>query len=174
VSANSHLRGTVFQHFLSRTGEHLGDATVTSQEPGQPPARPAEFTEGTSYRARIGGRRRPMLTAALVFGVTMTGVTVYELESGDSFSGGKGTTVGAAVTGHDASASSKSGVGGPSPADSPSHSSNGSSADAETPSASDDGGTPTPAPSTSATDPALSSSSRSGSADQDPADPAAP
>jgi hypothetical protein len=40
-----------------------------------------------------------VLAAALVFGVTMTGITVYELVSGDSFSGGKGTTVSAAVTG---------------------------------------------------------------------------
>ncbi len=68
-----------------------------------------------------------MLAAALVFGVTMTGITVYELVSGDSFSGGKGTTVSAAVTGHDTSSSPKSGDHTPSPADSPSGSPNDSS-----------------------------------------------
>ena len=197
VSAIATSGGSVFQHFFSRTGEQLRDATVTSEEAEQPPARPGEFTEGTVYRARVGSWKRPVLAAALVFGVTMTGITVYELVSGDSFSGGKGTTVSAAVTGHDTSSSPKSGDDEPSPADSPSGSSNGSSADAETssgstdggtpsnsggttssptptPSASDDGGTPTPTPSASATDPAPSASSRSGTGDQDPADPEAP
>ncbi|MFJ9247301.1 hypothetical protein [Streptomyces sp. NPDC101776] len=197
VSAIATSGGSVFQHFFSRTGAQLREATVTSKEPGQPPARPGEFTEGTVYRARVGSWKRPVLAAALVFGVTMTGITVYELVSGDSFSGGKGTTVSAAVTGHDTSSSPKSGDDGPSPADSPSGSPNDSSADPETPSgptddgtASDsggttagpaptpstsgDGGTPTASPSASATDPAPSASSRSGTGDQDPADPAAP
>ncbi|WP_405864063.1 hypothetical protein OG407_37275 [Streptomyces sp. NBC_01515] len=197
VSAIATSGGTVFQHFFSRTGAQLREATVTSKEAERTPARPGEFTEGTVYRARVGSWRRPLLAAALVFGVTMTGITVYELVSGDSFSGGKGTTVSAAVTGHDTSSSPKSGDDGPSPADSPSGSTNDPSADPETssgstdggtpsngggttssptptPSASDGGGTPTPAPSTSATDPAPSASSRSGTGGQDPADPATP
>ncbi|WP_405951054.1 hypothetical protein OG588_37200 [Streptomyces prunicolor] len=195
VSAIATSGGSVFQHFFSRTGAQLREATVTSKEAEQTPARPGEFTEGTVYRARVGSWKRPLLAAALVFGVTMTGITVYELVSGDSFSGGKGTTVSAAVTGHDTSSSPKSGDHEPSPADSPSDSSSGSSADPETssgatdggtesnsggatpsptPSASDGGGTPTPTPSASATDPAPSASSRSGTGDQDPADPAAP
>ncbi|MFG2785518.1 hypothetical protein ACGFY7_47850 [Streptomyces prunicolor] len=195
VSAIATSGGSVFQHFFSRTGAQLREATVTSKEAEQTPARPGEFTEGTVYRARVGSWRRPLLAAALVFGVTMTGITVYELVSGDSFSGGKGTTVSAAVTGHDTSSSPKSGDHEPSPADSPSDSSNSSSADPEvssgatdsgtesnsggttsspTPSASDGGGTPTPTPSASATDPAPSASSRSGTDGQDPADPAAP
>ncbi|WP_078623065.1 hypothetical protein [Streptomyces prunicolor] len=197
VSAIATSGGSVFQHFFSRTGAQLREATVTSKEAEQTPARPGEFTEGTVYRARVGSWRRPLLAAALVFGVTMTGITVYELVSGDSFSGGKGTTVSAAVTGHDTSSSPKSGDHEPSPADSPSPSSNGSSAAPETssgatdggtesnsggttpsstpaPSASDGGGTPTPTPSASATDPAPSASSRSGTDAQDPADPAAP
>ena len=195
VSAIATSGGSVFQHFFSRTGAQLREATVISKEAEQTPARPGEFTEGTIYRARVGSWRRPLLAAALVFGLTMTGITVYELVSGDSFSGGKETTVSAAVTGHDTSSSPKSGDHEPSPADSPSSSSNGSSADPETssgatdggtesnsggatssptPSASDGGGTPTPTPSASATDPAPSASSRSGTDGQDPADPAAP
>lgn len=197
VSAIATSGGSVFQHFFSRTGAQLREATVTSKEAEQTPARPGEFTEGTVYRARVGSWKRPVLAAALVFGVTMTGITVYELVSGDSFSGGKGTTVSAAVTGHDTSSSPKSGDDEPSPADSPSNSPNGSSADPETssgstgggtpsnsggttssptptPSASDGGGTPTPTPSASATDPAPSASSRSGTDGQDPADPATP
>lgn len=199
VSAIATSGGTVFQHFFSRTGAQLREATVTSRAAEQAPARPGEFTEGTVYRARVGGRswKRPVLAAALIFGVTMTGITVYELVSGDSFSGGKGTTVSAAVTGHDTSSSPKSGEDEPSPADSPSNSSDGSSAAPETssgstdtgtpsnsgattssptptPSASDGGGTPTSTPSASATDPTPAASSRSGTGDQDPADPATP
>jgi hypothetical protein len=195
VSAIATSGGSVFQHFFSRTGAQLRETTVTSKDAEQIPARPGEFTEGTVYRARVGSWRRPLLAAALVFGVTMTGITVYELVSGDSFSGGKGTTVSAAVSGHDTSSPPKSGGHEPSPADSPSDSSNDSSADPETssgatdggtesnsggttssptPSASDGGGTPTPTPSASATDPAPSASSRSGTDGQDPADPEAP
>ncbi|MFD4562573.1 hypothetical protein ACFWP5_51160 [Streptomyces sp. NPDC058469] len=191
VSAIATSGGSVFQHFFSRTGAQLREATVTAKAPEQTPAPPGRFTEGTVYRARVGSWKRPVLAAALVFGVTMTGITVYELVSGDSFSGGKGTTVSAAVTGHDTSSPPKSGDDGPSPAESPSGSPNGSSAHPETssgstdgggatssptptPSASDGGGTPTPTPSASATDPAPSASSRSGTGDQGPVDPAAP
>lgn len=209
VSAIATSGGTVFQHFFSRTGAQLREAkvtskeavipkeAVTSREPEQGLARPGEFTEGTVYRARVSSWKRPVLAAALVFGVTMTGITVYELVSGDSFSGGKGTTVSAAVTGHDTSSSPKSGDHTPSPADSPSGSSDDSSPAPEsssgstdtgtpsnsggttagptpTPGASDGGGTPTPTPSASATDPAPSASSRSGSGDQGPVDPATP
>jgi hypothetical protein len=203
VSAIATSGGTVFQHFFSRTGAQFREAKVTSQEaatswePEPTLARPGEFTEGTVYRARVSSWKRPVLAAALVFGVTMTGITVYELVSGDSFSGGKGTTVSAAVTGHDTSSSPKSGDHTPSPADSPSGSSDDSSPAPEsssgptdtgtpsksggktagptpTPGASDGGGTPTPTPSASATDPAPSASSRSGTGDQDPADPATP
>ncbi|MGR3869221.1 hypothetical protein ACUXZZ_11570 [Streptomyces graminifolii] len=201
VSAIATSGGTVFQHFFSRTGAQLREAKVTSKEavpvrdPEQISARPGEFTEGTVYRARVGSWKRPVLAAALVFGVTMTGITVYELVSGDSFSGGKGTTVSAAVTGHDTSSSPKSGDHTPSPAASPSGSSDDSSPAPEpssgstdtgtpsksggttaspTPGASDGGGTPTPTPSASATDPAPSASSRSGSGDQGPVDPATP
>lgn len=46
VSAIATSGGSVFQHFFSRTGATLREATVTSKEPEQPPARP-----GSSRRA---------------------------------------------------------------------------------------------------------------------------
>ncbi|MGW3287276.1 hypothetical protein ACWDR3_21830 [Streptomyces sp. NPDC001002] len=193
VSVVATCGGSVFQHFFSRTGEQLREVTVADR-PGQrsSPA-PGEFTEGTVYRARVGSWKRPVVAAALVFGVTLTGITTYELVSGNSFSGGKGTTVSDAVTGHDPS-TSKSGDDSPtSPSSSPTPSttpdagtpsgSSGTSSDdsgtsatdpTPTPSASDGGGTPTPTPSASATTPTPAASSRSGSADPGQDGPATP
>ncbi|MFF9404647.1 hypothetical protein ACF1B0_03795 [Streptomyces anandii] len=127
VSAVAACGGPVFQHFFRRTGEQLrGAATAAGPVPATVPALRApasplsngEFTPGTVYRARVRarGRRRPALAAALVFGVTMAGITAYEAAAGSRFGGGHGTTVGAAVTGHHASSSS----GDRSPAPSPS------------------------------------------------------
>ncbi|MFB7327935.1 hypothetical protein [Streptomyces sp. NPDC056190] len=126
VSVLATCGGSVFQHFLRRTGEQLrGVAASPGPVPGPAPATaPAgrtpppvgEFTEGTVYRARIKSWKRPVLAAALVFGVTMTGITAYELVSGDSFSGGRGTTVGYAVTGHRTSSVTPD---GPAPTSSP-------------------------------------------------------
>ncbi|MFC7302719.1 hypothetical protein ACFQVC_00630 [Streptomyces monticola] len=53
-----------------------------------------EYGESTVHGKRIKSWKRPLLGAALVFGVTMAGITAYEMVSGDSFSGGPGTTVG--------------------------------------------------------------------------------
>ncbi|MFJ4807121.1 hypothetical protein [Streptomyces longwoodensis] len=125
VSIVATCGGTVFQHFFSRTGEQLRGATVAARprETSAPKARPApggprgprapgEYSAGTVYRARTRSWKRPVVAAALVFGVTMAGITAYELVSGDSFSGGRGTTVSDAVTG----GTSRSGSGGdPSP-----------------------------------------------------------
>ncbi|WP_437112894.1 hypothetical protein [Streptomyces longwoodensis] len=124
VSIVATCGGTVFQHFFSRTGEQLREATVARPRetsparartaPGGPrtPRAPGEYSEGTVYRARTRSWKRPVVAAALVFGVTMAGITTYELVSGDSFSGGRGTTVSDAVTG----GTSRSGSGGdPSP-----------------------------------------------------------
>jgi hypothetical protein len=99
VSIVATCGGTVFQHFFKRTGEQLREATVAARPRGQVPPAPGEFTEGTVYRARVKSRRRPVVAAALVFGVTMGGITTYELVSGNSFNGGTGTTVSDAVTG---------------------------------------------------------------------------
>ncbi|MGW5128718.1 hypothetical protein ACWEQ7_32700 [Streptomyces sp. NPDC004069] len=118
VSVLATCGGSVFQHFFRRTGQQLREAATSSTAfpgavpepvPGPVPAgAPAgrstppvgEFTEGTVYRARIKSWKRPVVAATLVFGVTMAGITAYELVSGDSFSGGRGTTVGDAVRGH--------------------------------------------------------------------------
>jgi hypothetical protein len=191
VSVVATCGGSVFQHLFRRTGEQLRDATVMSeaQGPEQPPPL-GEFTEGTVYRAQVRSWKRPLLGAALVFGVTMAGITTYELASGSSFSGGKGTTVSGAVTGQNSSSSSKSGddtptsttSGTPSaaaddsaaPSSSASSDSGTTSSPTPTPSASEDSVTPTPTPSESdATSPTPAASSRSGSADPDQAGPAA-
>ncbi|MFC8145688.1 hypothetical protein ACFUKV_28695 [Streptomyces paradoxus] len=49
------------------------------------------------YRPRSGRRKQPVLAAAVVFGVTMAGITTYEPASGHSLSGGRSTTVGDAL-----------------------------------------------------------------------------
>ncbi|MFF9771164.1 hypothetical protein ACF1GT_32080 [Streptomyces sp. NPDC014636] len=104
VSVVATCGGTLFQHFFKRTGEQFREKTaVTAQPRGQAPRSPGEFTDGTVYRARVKSRRRPLVAAALVFGVTLAGITTYELVSGNSFSGGGGTTVSDAVTGRGSS-----------------------------------------------------------------------
>ncbi|MFD9392608.1 hypothetical protein ACFWBB_18410 [Streptomyces sp. NPDC060000] len=124
VSVVATCGGSLFQHFFRRTGEQLREAQVRDAQVAAmaaratertPPA-PGKFTEGTVHRARIGSRRRPLVAAALVFGVTMAGITTYELVSGDSFSGDKGTTVSEAVTGSGSSSGSSSGTSDDEPA----------------------------------------------------------
>lgn len=113
VSAIATCGGTLFQHFFKRTGEQLRGASVTARPRGRLQARPGpgtvpapgEFTEGTVYRARVRSWKRPLIAAALVFGVTMAGITTYELASGHSFSGGTSTTVGDALSGRATSSS---------------------------------------------------------------------
>ncbi|GHE06729.1 hypothetical protein [Streptomyces alanosinicus] len=106
VSIVATCGGTLFQHFFKRTGEQLKEATVTPRPADhQVPLSPGEFTEGTVYRARLRSWRRPVVAAALVFGVTMAGITTYELVSDSTFSGGAGTTVGDAFTGRRSSPS---------------------------------------------------------------------
>lgn len=111
VSVIATCGGPVFQHFFSRTGEHLREKAAVVRpaaapaSAGRTPPPPGEFTEGTVYRARVKSWKRPVLAAALVFGVTMAGITAYELMSGSSLSGGRGTTVGEAVTGQRTSSS---------------------------------------------------------------------
>jgi hypothetical protein len=138
ISVVATCGGSVLQHFFKRTGEQirvkrtvaavriggraasvpasLTEASASGSAPASASASSSasasgEFTEGTVYRARAKGRRRPLLAAALVFGVTMAGITVYEAASGQNLSGGHSTTVGSAFTGHNKSApdSGKSG-----------------------------------------------------------------
>ncbi|POX59722.1 hypothetical protein C3492_31045 [Streptomyces sp. Ru62] len=129
VSVVATCGGSVFQHFFKRTGEQLREKTAVAARPPQergarPRGRqaflpPGEFTEGTVYRARAGSRRRPLVAAALVFGVTLAGITAYELVSGNSFSGGTGTTVSDAVTGRGSSGATSDRTPAPSGTTSP-------------------------------------------------------
>ncbi|MFG2681679.1 hypothetical protein [Streptomyces sp. NPDC048392] len=115
ISVVATCGGSVLQHFFKHTGEQIrvkrtvgtvpaGGRTAPVQAPVRAPA-PVGFTDGTVYRARTTGWRRPLVAAALVFGVTMAGITAYEVVSGQNLSGGHSTTVGSAFTGHDEAAS---------------------------------------------------------------------
>lgn len=192
VSAIATCGGTVFQHFFKRTGEQIRDVTVLSKPKAQQAAVPGEFTEGTVYRARVKSWKRPVVAAALVFGVTMAGITTYELVSGQNFSGdGRSTTVGDAFKGSGSSSDSEPSEPGTTPSTGsssrePSSSGGGAGAARDdigsgtpptptpSPSASSDteagDATPTPTPS-APTSPAPDASSHSQSADPGRADP---
>ncbi|MFD0291136.1 hypothetical protein [Streptomyces sp. NPDC127118] len=73
------------------------DATqlLTTARPDQD----EEFSEATTHGTRIRGWKRSALGAAVVFVLTMAGITTYELISGNDLSGGSGTTVGSVVRG---------------------------------------------------------------------------
>lgn len=179
VSVVATCGGSLFQHFFKRTGEQIRDATAVAARPaagpaGQAPPRHGEFTEGTVYRTRTRSWKRPVLAAAVVFGVTMAGITTYELASGHNLSGGRSTTVGDAFSrgGATAPGSGESGSSdtngtsdsGPSDSgtsddsgadDAPTAAPSGSGAargDNPSPSTGEDGGTtPSPSPTPSAT-----------------------
>ncbi|MFK4065366.1 hypothetical protein [Streptomyces sp. NPDC029674] len=81
---------------------------TTGQDPApttalEPPLPSDEFTEGTTHRARIRSWKRPLIAAAVVFGVAMAGITTYEVVSGKDLSGGKGTTIGNGFSGRNSS-----------------------------------------------------------------------
>ncbi|MGY0019240.1 hypothetical protein ACVHNB_09680 [Streptomyces sp. YJ-C3] len=66
-----------------------------------------EFTPGTVHRSRVKSWKRPLIAAAVVFGVTMGGITTYEIVAGHSFSGDSGsTTFRDAFSGHRSSGGS--------------------------------------------------------------------
>jgi hypothetical protein len=197
VSAIATCGGTVFQHFFKRTGEQIRDVTVQAKpkpvHEAHLPAPAHEFGEGTVYRARVRSWKRPVVAAALVFGVTMAGITTYELVSGQSFSGdGKSTTVGDALKGSGPGSDSEPGTSSTTPsAETSQQPSDSSSTTAGTPQGDGSSTTPTPTPSSSATpepsgdastptpgattptSPAPDASSRSQSADPGRADPSA-
>ncbi|MFG2565035.1 hypothetical protein ACGFR6_06285 [Streptomyces sp. NPDC048567] len=68
-----------------------------------------EFSEATTHGTRLRGWKRSAIGAAVVFAVSMAGITTYELISGDDLSGGHGTTVGSVVRGGHGSGSSTPG-----------------------------------------------------------------
>ncbi|MFG3318607.1 hypothetical protein ACGF3J_11190 [Streptomyces sp. NPDC048171] len=107
ISVVATCGGSVLQHFFKRTGEQLRvkRTAAVAQGAGHAAApAPGEFSKGTVYRARTTGWKRPVLAAALVFGVAMAGITTYEMASGENLSGGHRTTVGNALSGHNKSA----------------------------------------------------------------------
>ncbi|MFJ6074986.1 hypothetical protein ACIQFU_29895 [Streptomyces sp. NPDC093065] len=130
ISVVATCGGSVLQHFFKRTGEQIRvkrtvaavridgrTASVPVGAPGPasdraPASASGDFTDGTVYRARTRGWRRPVVAAALVFGVTMAGITAYEVTSGQNLSGGRSTTVGSAFTGHGKSAPDSGESGG--------------------------------------------------------------
>jgi hypothetical protein len=164
ISVVATCGGSVLQHFFKRTGEQIRVKRTVASAPASAPASASssasasgEFTEGTVYRARAKGWRRPLLAAALVFGVTMAGITVFEVASGQNLSGGHSTTVGSAFTGHN-----KSGAGSGKPGDSDSGDpggardgrdpgGSGDSGDAKDPGSGDDAPSATPSGSPGAT-----------------------
>ncbi|MGW8065116.1 hypothetical protein ACVV2G_23320 [Streptomyces ziwulingensis] len=114
ISVVATCGGSVLQHFFKRTGEQFrekrtvgavraGGRTAPAAAVPTGPA-PGEFTEGTLHRARTTGWKRPVVAAALVFGIAMTGITSYELASGQNLGGGHSTTVGDALSGRNQSA----------------------------------------------------------------------
>jgi hypothetical protein len=166
ISVVATCGGSVLQHFFKRTGEQIRVKRTVASAPASAPASGSasasasasgEFTEGTVYRARAKGWRRPLLAAALVFGVTMAGITVFEVASGQNLSGGHSTTVGSAFTGHN-----KSGADSGKPGDSDSGDpggardgrdpgGSGDSGDAKDPGSGDDAPSATPSGSPGAT-----------------------
>ncbi|MFD3534608.1 hypothetical protein [Streptomyces sp. NPDC058664] len=138
ISVIATCGGPLFQHLFRRTGEQVRDVTAAAkprarQVPvaagvrddrtlmlGTVPAplpHDEEFGEATTHGTRVRGWKRPAVAAALVFGVTMGGITTYELVSGQDFSGTRGaTTFGSVVSGGDTGQRAPDRDGEPAPA----------------------------------------------------------
>ncbi|MER5205751.1 hypothetical protein [Streptomyces sp. NPDC002825] len=121
ISVIATCGGPLFQHLFKRTGEQVRDVTAAAKPKARQVPVPAgpqddrtlllttvpaplpsdeEFGEATTHGTRVRGWKRPAIAAALVFGVTMGGITAYELVAGQDFSGRQGTTTfGSAVRG---------------------------------------------------------------------------
>lgn len=143
ISVIATCGGPLFQHLFRRTGEQVRDVTVAAKPrarqvplapgprdgrtlmPGTIPA-PAPYTEAsdeefgaaTTHGTRVRGWKRPAIAAALVFGVTMGGITTYELVSGQDFGGRQGTTTFGSVVRGDGGSGRETPCGrGPGPLD---------------------------------------------------------
>ncbi|MFJ7629555.1 hypothetical protein ACIQZN_23960 [Streptomyces sp. NPDC097595] len=75
------------------------DATTVLRSPVAGAGPDEEFSEATTHGTRMRGWKRSAIGAAVVFAVSMAGITTYELISGGDLSGGHGTTVGSVVRG---------------------------------------------------------------------------
>ncbi|MFI2212442.1 hypothetical protein [Streptomyces sp. NPDC020141] len=67
--------------------------------PAAHPGADGGFGAASTHGTRVRGRRRPLIAAAVVFGVAMASITGFELASGSELGGGGGTTVGSVVRG---------------------------------------------------------------------------
>ncbi|WP_412126856.1 hypothetical protein [Streptomyces zaomyceticus] len=173
ISVIATCGGPLFQHLFRRTGEQVRDVTVAAkpkarQVPLAPGPRgdrtlmlgtvraPApveeydgehgeEFGAATTHGTRVRGWRRPAIAAALVFGVTMGGITTYELVSGQDFSGKQGTTTfGSVVRGGGSPAQDAPPAEEKDSAPAPSGSADGTGRPADGTTTPSTGGTPTP------------------------------
>ncbi|MEV4944740.1 hypothetical protein [Streptomyces sp. NPDC053755] len=117
ISVIATCGGSLFQHLFKRTGEqirvatvqadrgHLPATVVTPEPPDETGAHPRggfreEFGEATTHGTRVRGWKRSAIAAALVFLVSMGGITAYELISDQDFGGTQGrTTFGSVVRG---------------------------------------------------------------------------
>ncbi|MFE5834524.1 hypothetical protein ACFQ67_30875 [Streptomyces sp. NPDC056488] len=123
----------------------LDDPTLLLATVPPPLPEREEFGEATTHGTRVRGWRRPAIAAALVFGVTMGGITAYELVAGEDFGGRQGTTTfGSVVRGGGGGGQDAPGPGGETtPA--PSGSSDGTGGPGDgAPSPSGTGATPSP------------------------------
>ncbi|MGC4949549.1 hypothetical protein ACLQ2N_25560 [Streptomyces sp. DT224] len=75
------------------------DATTVLRGPAGGSAPDEDFSEATTHGTRLRGWKRSAIGAAVVFVVSMAGITTYEMISGSDLSGGHGTTVGSVVRG---------------------------------------------------------------------------
>ncbi|MFI8293774.1 hypothetical protein EAO71_06280 [Streptomyces sp. ms191] len=137
ISVIATCGGSFLQHLFRRTGEQIREVAVhgepvrgarTARVPvGARQAGPAagpdrnrppveagppygeEFGAATTHGTRVRGWKRSAVAAALVFLVSMGGITAYELISDQDFSGTKGsTTFGSVVRGQDGAGSAPS------------------------------------------------------------------
>ncbi|MFD3333954.1 hypothetical protein ACFWV1_15110 [Streptomyces sp. NPDC058700] len=120
ISVIATCGGPLFQHLFRRTGEQVRGATAVAKPKARqvpvgggprddrtlmlgtvrgPLPSDGEFGSATTHGTRVRGWKRPAIAAALVFGVTMGGITTYELVSGQDFSGTRGTTTFGSVVG---------------------------------------------------------------------------
>ncbi|MFE7603067.1 hypothetical protein [Streptomyces sp. NPDC057494] len=224
ISVIATCGGPLFQHLFRRTGEQVRDATAAAKPKARQVPVPAgpqddrtlmlgtvraplpsgepvdeDFGEATTHGTRVRGWKRPAIAAALVFGVTMGGITAYELVSGQDFSGKQGTTTfgsvvrGGGNTGRDAperdqeptpapsgpadgTGRQESGAGTPATGSTPTQEpATGTPSTEPTPSGSADGGTTTaPTPTAPTTEPAEPTQEPTATGTGQPETPSAP
>lgn len=78
---------------LRQTGPGLPHEATADGRGADGEADAEEFTEATTHGSRLGRWKRSLVTAGVVFGVAMGGITGYELLAGHSLSGDTGPTI---------------------------------------------------------------------------------